>query len=58
LFHPTINAIYHAAVWGTRGNYRSIPTDARSATSAGVARRPFVRVQGRGFIFDIAAFYT
>lgn len=24
---PTINAVYHCAVWGIRGNYRGIPTD-------------------------------
>ncbi|HEU5396732.1 MAG TPA: family 78 glycoside hydrolase catalytic domain, partial [Verrucomicrobiae bacterium] len=25
--NPLLNRIYQAAVWGTRGNYRSIPTD-------------------------------
>ncbi|MDR2848958.1 MAG: glycoside hydrolase family 78 protein [Verrucomicrobiota bacterium] len=56
---PTINAIYSNARWGTRGNYRSIPTDCpqRDERQGWLGDRS-AESKGEAYLFDIAAFYS
>jgi alpha-L-rhamnosidase len=56
---PTINAIYHNIVWGTRDNYRSMPTDCpqRDERQGWLGDRS-AECRGESYLFDIAALYT
>jgi len=55
---PTINAIAHNIVWGTRGNYRSIPTDCpqRDERQGWLGDRS-AESHGESYLFDVAPFY-
>ncbi len=54
-----INRIYHAAYWGIRGNYRSVPTDCpqRDERQAWLGDRSAGSL-GESFIFDNNAIYS
>lgn len=54
-----INQIYKNIVWGTRGNYRSIPTDCpqRDERQGWLGDRS-EESMGESYIFDIAALYS
>ncbi|MDD4174721.1 MAG: family 78 glycoside hydrolase catalytic domain [Kiritimatiellae bacterium] len=56
---PTINAIYQNTRWGTRGNYRSIPTDCpqRDERQGWLGDRSS-ESKGESYLFGIAALYT
>ena len=56
---PTINAIYSNVRWGTRGNYRSMPTDCpqRDERQGWLGDRS-AESKGETYLFDIAALYT
>ena len=56
---PMINRIYQSIVWGTRGNYRSIPTDCpqRDERQGWLGDRS-VESRGETYLFDVAAFYA
>ena len=54
-----INRIYHNIVWGTRGNYRSIPTDCpqRDERQGWLGDRS-EECKGEAYLFDISALYA
>jgi alpha-L-rhamnosidase len=54
-----LNQIYHAIVWGTRGNYRSIPTDCpqRDERHGWLGDRA-EESRGETFLFDNSNLYT
>jgi alpha-L-rhamnosidase len=54
-----INRIYHNIVWGTRGNYRSIPTDCpqRDERQGWLGDRS-EECKGEAYLFDIAPLYA
>jgi alpha-L-rhamnosidase len=56
---PTINQVYRNIVWGTRGNYRSVPTDCpqRDERQAWLGDRS-VESRGEVYLFDTAALYA
>jgi alpha-L-rhamnosidase len=56
---PLINRIYKNVFWGTRGNYRSIPTDCpqRDERQGWLGDRS-AESRGETFLFDVAAFYA
>ena len=56
---PTVNGIYQIARWGTRGNYRSMPTDCpqRDERQGWLGDRSS-ESKGESYFFDIAALYT
>jgi len=56
---PTINAVYRNARWGTRGNYRSMPTDCpqRDERQGWLGDRSS-ESKGESYLFDISALYT
>ena len=53
-----LNQIYQNVYWGTRGNYRSIPTDCpqRDERQGWLGDRS-EECRGESFLFDISAFY-
>jgi alpha-L-rhamnosidase len=55
----TINQIYRNSVWGTRGNYRSIPTDCpqRDERQGWLGDRS-IESRGEMYLFDAARFYA
>ena len=55
---PTINQIYRNIVWGTRGNYRSMPTDCpqRDERQGWLGDRS-ASSKGETYLFDINALY-
>jgi alpha-L-rhamnosidase len=57
--NPLINQIYKNAVWGIRGNYRSIPTDCpqRDERQGWLGDRS-VESKGESYIFDIVKLYN
>jgi alpha-L-rhamnosidase len=57
--NPAINSIYQIALWGTRGNYRSMPTDCpqRDERQGWLGDRSS-ESKGESYFFDIAALYT
>ncbi|MBX7256499.1 MAG: glycoside hydrolase family 78 protein [Candidatus Hydrogenedentes bacterium] len=54
-----VNAIYKNVVWGTRGNYRSMPTDCpqRDERQGWLGDRSEVS-RGESFMFDTSAFHS
>jgi len=54
-----INQVYRNAVWGIRGNYRSIPTDCpqRDERQGWLGDRS-VESKGESFVFDISGLYN
>ncbi|MCX7819199.1 MAG: glycoside hydrolase family 78 protein [Kiritimatiellae bacterium] len=56
---PLLNQIFSNAVWGIRGNYRSIPTDCpqRDERQGWLGDRS-AECHGEMFLFDLAAFYA
>ncbi len=54
-----LNKIYHNIVWGTRGNYRSIPTDCpqRDERQGWLGDRS-EECKGEAYLFDISALYA
>jgi len=54
-----INRIYHNVVWGTRGNYRSMPTDCpqRDERQGWLGDRS-EECKGEAYLFNIAPLYT
>ena len=56
---PTVNRIYHNVLWGTRGNYRSMPTDCpqRDERQGWLGDRS-AESRGESYLFDISALYT
>jgi len=56
---PVLNRNYSNVVWGTRGNYRSIPTDCpqRDERQGWLGDRS-AEARGETFIFDTAALYS
>ena len=56
---PTVNAIYTVSRWGTRGNYRSMPTDCpqRDERQGWLGDRSS-ESKGESYFFDIAALYS
>jgi alpha-L-rhamnosidase len=56
---PLINTLYQNAVWGIRGNYRSIPTDCpqRDERQGWLGDRAYGS-KGETFIFDNSRFYA
>ncbi|NLP12501.1 family 78 glycoside hydrolase catalytic domain [bacterium] len=57
--NPLINRIYQNALWGIRGNYRSIPTDCpqRDERQGWLGDRS-AESRGESFLFDVAGFYN
>jgi len=57
--NPTINGIYRNAMWGTRDNYRSMPTDCpqRDERQGWLGDRSS-ESKGESYLFDISALYT
>ena len=57
--HQLLNQIYHNIVWGTRDNYRSIPTDCpqRDERQGWLGDRS-AEARGESYLFDLAAFYS
>jgi alpha-L-rhamnosidase len=57
--NPTVNGIYALSRWGTRGNYRSMPTDCpqRDERQGWLGDRSS-ESKGESYFFDIAALYT
>jgi alpha-L-rhamnosidase len=57
--NPVLNKIYQNAIWGSRGNYRSIPTDCpqRDERQGWLGDRS-MESRGESYIFDVAAFYN
>ena len=57
--NPTINAIYRNILWGTRGNYRSIPTDCpqRDERQGWLGDRSS-ESKGEAYLYNIATLYT
>ena len=56
---PTINAIYRNILWGTRGNYRSIPTDCpqRDERQGWLGDRSS-ESKGETYLYNTATLYT
>jgi alpha-L-rhamnosidase len=56
---PTINDIYCLSLWGTRGNYRSMPTDCpqRDERQGWLGDRSS-ESKGESYFFDVSALYT
>lgn len=56
--NETINAIYRNAVWGIRGNYRSVPTDCpqRDERQGWLGDRS-EESRGEMYLYDLALFY-
>lgn len=56
--NETLNAIYRNAVWGIRGNYRSVPTDCpqRDERQGWLGDRS-EESRGEMFLYDLALFY-
>ena len=56
---PLLNRIYHAVVWGVRGNYHSIPTDCpqRDERQGWLGDRS-EESRGETFLFDNSALYA
>jgi alpha-L-rhamnosidase len=54
-----LNQIYQNVIWGTRGNYRSIPTDCpqRDERQGWLGDRSS-ESRGETYLFDVAAFYA
>ncbi|TAK94302.1 MAG: rhamnosidase, partial [Verrucomicrobia bacterium] len=54
-----INRIYHNIVWGTKGNYRSMPTDCpqRDERQGWLGDRS-EECKGEAYLFDISALYA
>jgi len=54
-----LNRIYHNIVWGTRGNYRSLPTDCpqRDERQGWLGDRS-EECKGESYLFDISAIYA
>jgi alpha-L-rhamnosidase len=54
-----LNQIYHNVLWGTRGNYRSIPTDCpqRDERQGWLGDRS-AGARGETYLFDVANFYA
>ena len=57
--NPTVNGIYRNALWGTRGNYRSVPTDCpqRDERQGWLGDRSS-ESKGESYFFDTAALYA
>ena len=57
--NPTINGIYRNTLWGTRDNYRSMPTDCpqRDERQGWLGDRSS-ESRGESYLFDFAALYT
>ncbi len=57
--HPLLNQIHHNVVWGTRGNYRSMPTDCpqRDERQGWLGDRS-EESRGETYLFQIAALYA
>lgn len=57
--HPLLNRIYQNVTWGTRGNYRSIPTDCpqRDERQAWLGDRSEVS-RGETYLFQALPFYA
>jgi len=57
--NPVINRTYDNIVWGTRGNYRSIPTDCpqRDERQGWLGDRS-AESRGEAYLFDTSAFYS
>jgi len=57
--NPLLNRIYHNVVWGTRGNYRSFPTDCpqRDERQGWLGDRS-EESRGEMYLFDNNAFYA
>jgi len=57
--NPTLNQIAHNIYWGTRGNYRSMPTDCpqRDERQGWTGDRS-EESKGESFLFDVSAFYS
>ncbi|HYG33944.1 MAG TPA: family 78 glycoside hydrolase catalytic domain [Clostridia bacterium] len=56
--HPLLNRIYQNILWGSRGNYRSIPTDCpqRDERQGWLGDRS-AESRGESYLFQTAAFY-
>jgi len=57
--NPLVNQIYKNIYWGTRGNYRSFPTDCpqRDERQGWLGDRS-AECQGESYLFDISALYS
>ena len=57
--NPLLNRIYHNIYWGTRGNYRSIPTDCpqRDERQGWLGDRS-AESKGESYLFDLAPLYA
>ena len=57
--NEVLNAVYRNAVWGLRGNYRSVPTDCpqRDERQAWLGDRLQVP-RGEAYVYDTTAFYA
>ncbi|WP_197526988.1 family 78 glycoside hydrolase catalytic domain [Pirellulimonas nuda] len=57
--NPILNQVYRNAVWGLRGNYRSVPTDCpqRDERQGWLGDRLEI-ARGESYMFDVAAFYA
>ena len=57
--NPLLNQIYKAVLWGTKDNYRSIPTDCpqRDERQGWLGDRSGESL-GETYLFDVAAFYA
>jgi len=57
--NPLLNRIYKSVVWGTKDNYRSMPTDCpqRDERQGWLGDRS-AESRGEPYLFDVAAFYA
>ncbi len=57
--NPLLNQIYHNVVWGTKDNYRSMPTDCpqRDERQGWLGDRS-AESRGEPYLFDVAALYA